>query len=118
MIIDEIHNCRTNIYKKSFLPTTKSEWNAFPIDIRNLETLRASNNLLDREKPPPNSLFFLGGGGERKVHVIHTRIHKKCSSLKVPIAITSKPNSYHLKILLWYYGYVMVQFLKVPVNDN
>ena len=83
MIIYEIHNCRTNIYKKSFSLTTISEWNAFPIDIRNLETLRASNNLLDREKTQPNRLSFLG---ERKVHVIHTRIHKKCSSLKVPIA--------------------------------
>ena len=46
--------------KKSFLPTTISEWNAFPIDIQNLETLRASNNLLDREKPQPNRLFFFG----------------------------------------------------------
>ena len=61
MIIYEIHNFRTNIYNKSFLPTTTSERNAFPIDIRNLETLRASNNLLDREKPQPNRLFFLGG---------------------------------------------------------
>ena len=33
MIIYKIHNCRTNIYKKSFLPTTISKWNAFPIDI-------------------------------------------------------------------------------------
>ena len=84
MLVYEIHNCRTNIYKKSFLPTTVSEWNAFPIDIRNLETLRASNNLLDREKLQPNRLFFFWG--ERKVYVIQTRIHKKCSSLKVPIA--------------------------------
>ena len=60
MIIYEIHNCRTNIYKKSFLPTSISEWNAFPIDIRNLETLRASNNLLDREKPQPSRLFIFG----------------------------------------------------------
>ena len=60
MIIYEIHNCRTNIYKKSFLPTTLSEWNACPIDIRNLEPLRASINPLDREKPQPYRLFFFG----------------------------------------------------------
>ena len=82
MIIYEIHSCRINIYKK-FLPTTISEWNAFPTDIRNLETFRAFNNLLDREKPNQIDSSFLG---KRKVHVIHTRIHKKCSSLKVPIA--------------------------------
>ena len=58
MTIYEIHNCRTNIYKKSFLQTMKSERNAFPIDIRNLEIFRAFNNLLDREKPQPNILFF------------------------------------------------------------
>ena len=85
MIIYEIHNCRTNIYKKSFLPTTISEWNAFPIDIRNLETLRAFNNLLDAEKLQPNRLFFFWGK-KVHVHVTHTRIHKKCCSLKVPIA--------------------------------
>ena len=50
MIVYEIDNCRTNIYKKSFLPTTISEWNAFSVDIRNLETLRASNNLLSRQR--------------------------------------------------------------------
>ena len=52
--------CRTNIYKNSFLPTTISEWNAFPIEIRNLETLRAFNTLLDR-KTQPNRLFLFGG---------------------------------------------------------
>ena len=52
---------RTNIYKKSFLPITISEWDAFRIDIRNLETLRAFNTFLDREKPQPNRLFFVGG---------------------------------------------------------
>ena len=82
--------CRTNIYKKSFLPTTISEWNAFPIDIRSLETLRAFNSLLDRENPQPNRLFFWG---ERKVHVIHTRIHKKCSSLNQHLYFRNVVNS-------------------------
>ena len=58
MIIYEIHKT----YKiwsveliftgSRFLPTTISEWNVFPIDIRNLETLRAFNTLLDRKKFP------------------------------------------------------------------
>ena len=65
---------------KSFLPTTISEWNAFPIDIRNLKTLRASNNLLDREKPQPNRLFFFWGKEKFKLYTLgYTRnvVHLK-----------------------------------------
>ena len=60
--------CRTNIYKKSFLPTAISEWNALPVDFRNLETLSAFKTFLDEEKTQPNNLFFFWGRKKSSSH--------------------------------------------------
>ena len=70
--------CRTNLYLNSFLPSVVTDWNALPIDVRNLDSLSAFKRYINRDKPNPNKLYFFG---ERKIQVIHARLPTKCSSL-------------------------------------
>ena len=74
----QIPQCRTELYKKSFLPAVIEEWNELPIEIRNEDSLSCFKYYLNRDKPSPNKLYFIG---ERKLQVIHTQIRNKCSSL-------------------------------------
>ena len=73
-----IPQCRTKLYKKSFLPAVIEEWNELPIEIRNEDSLSCFKYYLNRDKPSPNKLYFTG---ERKLQVIHTQIRNNCSSL-------------------------------------
>ena len=75
---DRIPTCRTELYRRSFLPTVIEEWNKLPIEIRDQNSIPCFKNYLNRNKPTPNRLYFIG---ERKLQVIHTRIRYKCSSL-------------------------------------
>ena len=70
--------CRTNLYLNSFLPSVVTDWNALPIDVRNVDSLSAFKRYINRDKPNPNKLYFFG---ERKIQVIHARLRTKCSSL-------------------------------------
>ena len=72
-----IPQCRTELYKKSFLPAVIEEWNELPIEIRN-DSLSCFKYYLNRDKPSPNKLYFIG---ERNLQVIHTQIRNKCSSI-------------------------------------
>ena len=73
-----IPTCRTELYKRSFLPTVIEERNKLPIEIRNQNSISCFKNYLNRNKPTPNRLYFIA---ERKFLVIHDRIRNKCSSL-------------------------------------
>ena len=70
--------CRTNLYLNSFLPSAISDWNALPIDIRNLGSHSAFKCYINRDKIIPNKLYFFG---ERRIQVIHARLRTNCSSL-------------------------------------
>ena len=73
---NRIPHCRTELYKKYFLPAVIEEWNDLPIEIRNEDSLSCFQCYLNRDKPSPNKLYFIG---ERKLQVI--QIRNKCSSL-------------------------------------
>ena len=62
--------CRTNLYLNSFLPSAITDWDALPIDIRNLGSLSAFKCYINRDKIIPNKLYFFG---ERRIQVIHAR---------------------------------------------
>ena len=62
--------CRTNLYKKSCLPSVVEKWNSIPQDIRNLDSLSCFKRYLDINRPYPNKLFFIG---QRHLQILHTR---------------------------------------------
>ena len=72
-----IPQCRTELYKRSFLSAVIEEWNKLPIEIRNEDSLSCFKYYLNQDKPSPNKLYFIG---ERKLQVIHTQIRNNCSS--------------------------------------
>ena len=63
-----IPTCRTELYKRSFLPTVIEEWNKLPIEIRDQNSISCFKNYLNRNKPTPNRFYFIG---EKKLQVIH-----------------------------------------------
>ena len=73
---------RTEIYAKSFIPSSTALWNNLPRDIQNLDSLtlfkQAINTLYFQIPITPS--FYLAG--ERYYSVIHCRIRNGCSNLK------------------------------------
>ena len=51
--------CKTNLYMKSFLPSTLEVWNSLPQSTRETDSLSSFKRILDKDKPIPNKLFFM-----------------------------------------------------------
>ena len=60
-----------NLYSNSFLPSVIRDWNAFPEEIRNSDSLSSFKPKLvgQRNKPPSYHCY-----GERKSQILHTRL--------------------------------------------
>jgi len=69
---------RTSLYSSSFLPSTVSEWNHLPDDIKHAETLNSFKRLINIDRPTFNPLFSYG---DRRSQLLHTRLRTKCSAL-------------------------------------
>ena len=71
--------CKTQLYAKSFLPSSIQEWNKLPQEIKCSSSLRCfkSNLNLNVIKPPKNFYFYTN----RKSHIMHTRLRTHCSAL-------------------------------------
>ena len=51
--------CKTNLYMKSFLPSTIEVWNSLQQSTRETDSLSSFKRILDKDKPIPNKLFFM-----------------------------------------------------------
>ena len=66
---------RTQLYYKSFLPSSIREWNELPFECRNSDSL---TNQLNKDLPNiPNYYSY----GPRNLQIQHTRLRNECSSL-------------------------------------
>ena len=50
---------KTNLYMKSFLPSTIKAWNSLPQSTMKTDSLSSFKRILDKDKPIPNKLFFM-----------------------------------------------------------
>ncbi|MCG7883380.1 MAG: hypothetical protein JAY96_17510 [Candidatus Thiodiazotropha endolucinida] len=76
-----IQNQRTQIFSRSFIPSSTSLWNQLPQEIRNKPTLSSFksallSNLFIAPKVPQYFLY-----GNRKLSVVHACIRNNCSNL-------------------------------------
>ena len=69
---------RTNLYARSFLPSTINEWNELPIHVRNMNSVSSFKSYLSSSKPKSNKLYHYY---KRWLQVIHTRLRTRCSTL-------------------------------------
>ena len=69
---------QTSLFSNSFLPSTVSEWNNLPDDVKNAESIHSFKRLINTDRPIPNPLFSYG---ERRPQMLHTRLRTKCSAL-------------------------------------
>ena len=69
---------RTSLYSNSFLPSTVSEWNNLPDNVKNAESIISFKRLINTNRPIPNILFSYG---ERRSQLLHTRLRTNCSAL-------------------------------------
>ena len=76
-----IPQCRTNLLKNSFFPSTISAWNALPTETRNLDSINAFKKRLSKGDPPPKYLSY----GDKKLNSILTRMRHNVSLLKADL---------------------------------
>ena len=71
--------CRTELYKKSFLPSTINEWNNLPNELKNSVTISSFKNALNPNMLKPPHYYYVG---TREGQIYHTRLRLNCSSLR------------------------------------
>ena len=69
---------RTTLYYNSFLPSTISEWNSLPLNLRDAPTLESFKQKLNAGKIRKPKYFY---SGTRQLQILHCRLRTKCSSL-------------------------------------
>ena len=69
---------RTQLYYKSFLPSSIRNWNELPLNIRNSSSLTSFKRQLNKDniKVP---IYY--SSGNRQLQIYHTRLRTNCSSL-------------------------------------
>ena len=73
-----IVHCNSQLYANSFLPSTIREWNELPPSARNSESISVFKSRLDSNRTTVPQYYFTGN---RKAHILHTRLSTHCSSL-------------------------------------
>lgn len=78
---DEIRNihCNSELFSKSFLPSTIVSWNSLPATTQNLPTLSSFKNALNINKKKVPEFYYQGN---REASIQHARLRMHCSSLK------------------------------------
>ena len=64
--------CRTEVFRRSFLPSSITLWNELPVEVRNIEAI-TKKEIIQR-----NKLFYLGN---RETNIKHAQLRLKCSRL-------------------------------------
>ena len=70
--------CRTALYSNSFLPSTIRAWNNLPAEVRQFDSLDTFKQFLSRKRERVPKHFY---SGNRRGHLLHTRIRTNCSNL-------------------------------------
>ena len=72
---------RTEIYSRSFFPSSVDYWNKLPLSVRSADSLSAFKQLLKRSiiRSPEIPNYFVSGQGISSVY--HCRIRNNCSNL-------------------------------------
>lgn len=76
-----VTNRRTELFSKSFIPSTINYWNSLPLPIRNSDSVESFKNKLKTSifKVPVVPQYFITG--KRAFSVYHCRIRNNCSNL-------------------------------------
>ena len=73
---------KTNQYNNSFLPSTLKDWNNFPIEAKQVNTLGSFKYFLEKDKKYGPKYYYYGN---RKAQILHTRLRTGCSSLNLDL---------------------------------
>ena len=71
-------NTRTNLYYRSFLPSTICEWNNLPPEAKQSVTVNNFKICLNKDKQLVPTYYYTGN---RSAQILHTRLRTNCSSL-------------------------------------
>ena len=71
-------NTRTNLYYRSFLPSTIREWNNLPPGAKQSVTVNSFKVCLNKNKQQVPIYYYTGN---RSAQILHTRLRNNCSSL-------------------------------------
>lgn len=82
--------CRSELYRNSFLPSVIIEWNQLPVDVKTSQSLSIFKHKLNLHLPKPPLYFNIGS---REGQVLHARIRLGCSALNFDLHRKSIINS-------------------------
>jgi hypothetical protein len=71
-------HCNSQLYANSFLPSSISEWNQLPPDIKNSQSVASFKKKLENNKQRVPLHYY---SGQRLAQIHHTRLRTHCSSL-------------------------------------
>ena len=77
-----VPNCRLEITKKSFFPSTITDWNGLDQTIRDSRNVKIFKSKINPKLEKPPSYFNYGN---RKLNILHTRLRHMCSSLSADL---------------------------------
>jgi len=69
--------CRTEKFKKSFLPDCITQWNNLDIETRNIQELNMFRSKISKQTKCNPMYYF----GDRETNIIHAQLRMKCSNL-------------------------------------
>ena len=82
---------RTQLYYRSFLPSSIRDWNELPVEVRNSTSLASFKLQLNKDNPKTPKYY---NAGNRFLQIQHTRLRAGCSSLNQHLSsknITDNP---------------------------
>ena len=68
-------NCRLEITKKSFFPSTITEWNRLDQTTRDSRNVNIFKSKINPKTDKPPAYYNHGNHGNRKINIIHTRLY-------------------------------------------
>lgn len=77
-------NCRLEITRKSFFPSTINDWNRLSQEVRNSRNINIFKRKIKLQIPEPAS-YFSFGDRKTNINIIHTRLRNMCSSLNADL---------------------------------
>ncbi len=111
-------HCRTQLYSKSYLPSTIREWNNLSDNEKNAPSLATFKAMLSKTDAKPPIFYNIGS---RQGQILHTRLRLSCSSLNHDLhrrSIVDSPTAHAVRLKQQATSYFIVKTTDAKGNST